>query len=373
MKTGSSCIICETPYNVFNSIKMFYTKDKPRQIDLFLGKNLEYLYDNLKTIGLFSKIYVFNNTGKGNTSKLRSFFYKVFLKRSISNAIKGDYSVRNYDAVYIFSATKFPSDIIYQQKNAQIFYIEDGMDSYIGRICFQQNYSWKSKIINWVLRRDVKRIIPQVVYLNVPELCGSGLAYEVRKIPNANFFIDEINAIFKRVFAYKKTNTYEGKKVIYLGQAFVDDGMGKGVECIEEKISNELLKIDNEIIYRRHPRNKQVLANWNHIDEGENMWELVCQENIDDDSVLISSFSTAMFTPKLLYGKEPWLIYTYRLYEDYFVENNIMTMGLNSGIKKMCEKIKRFYRNPEKVICVEDIDELIRTIKKLVHARTSYV
>lgn len=352
------CVICETPYNIFNAVKHFYGTSGDYSTDIFIGDNLAYLFETIKSVCLFDNVYIFKNHVDENFNKLAKALRSLNPRWSANNALEDNDKIKRYDEIYIFSATKFPTDIIYSNRTAIVKYLEDGMDSYIGRICTKPCLSIKSKIINFIARKDVSRIEPKEVFLNAPELCDSNQEYEIKRINNAYQNNDEINAILKKIFGYKDTGLYDSKRVFYLGQAFVADGMGEKIEVVEERISEQLMKYNEHIIYRKHPREDKYSSNWKCIDNGENMWEIVCQEHICNESVLISCFSTALLTPKLLYDKEPWLIYTYKLYKDYFVENNAMTAGLNNGIATMIKKLQKIYRNPRKIICIESVNEV---------------
>ena len=84
------------------------------------------------------------------------------------------------------------------------------------------------------------------------------------------------------------------------------------------------------------------------------MWEIECQNTITDNHVLVSFFSTASFTPKMLYGKEPYVILLYKMLGVEFFNADELVSGLQS-----------LYSNPQKVILVENLDKLFSVIKKL--------
>ena len=163
---------------------------------------------------------------------------------------------------------------------------------------------------------------------------------------------------------YYVLNVYSGVGSVY---KFVKKcrKTGYDIGSVENEIGKMLAECKQKVLYRKHPRETSFSSDWAYVDDGTAMWELVCQEHLSDDSVLISSFSTAMLTPKLLYNKEPWLIYTYKLYKNYFVEDNPMTCGLNQGISVMVEQIKKVYSRPEKIICVQNIKEIKDTLEMI--------
>lgn len=363
MRQIKGCIICETPYNIFNAMKLIYSEEGKTEskIDLFLSQNLCYLRDNIIITGLFNNIWIFNNGGNVKLSfgeRVDRFFR---LGKCIRDDVDGMLEFEEYEEIYIFSATRFPINMIYKNRKAKVVYVEDGMDSYIGRI--KPAVSRKARMICALVGRNYKRIIPDIVYLNEPQICDASIDYHIKRIPNQNFRNTKLNVLYRYVFNYQEEPTYKEKRIIYLGQAFVADRMGMGIEKIEDSIAEKMQFFEDKVIYRKHPREDEVSLKWQYIDEGTNMWELVCQDDIDDDSILLSSFSTALFIPKILYDKEPWLIYTYKLYDEYFAEEN----NLIVGIEKMITRIRASYSNCRKVICVKNVGEIPDIISEIIN------
>ena len=65
-------------------------------------------------------------------------------------------------------------------------------------------------------------------------------------------------------------------------------------------------------------------------------------------------FSTALFTPKMLYNKEPYLIFLYKI------------LGIELfNANKLIRNLKSTYSNPEKIMLVENIEELFEIVSKL--------
>ena len=84
------------------------------------------------------------------------------------------------------------------------------------------------------------------------------------------------------------------------------------------------------------------------------MWEIECQNTITDNHIIVSFFSTASFTPKMLFGKEPYVIFLYK------------TLGIEFfNANKLVNSLQSLYNNPKKIILVEDLDQLKRVIEEL--------
>lgn len=364
-KVIERCVICETPYNIFNAVKYFLGNGLNNSTDLYIGKNLEYLYENLERVAIFKSVTIFVNDIDLNASKVEKIKHLLSVKKSISDSLPLNTIKKKYHSIYVFSATKFPSEMIYANPEAEVFYIEDGMDSYIGRIWSHRSVSKKRKLINFISGRKIQRLKPQKVLLNEPDLYDGKQDYIVLPIGGEISKNALVNETLKKIYSYKPTDFYDDKNIFYLGQAFIADRIDEDIGSVENEIGKMLAECKQKVLYRKHPRETSFSSDWAYVDDGTAMWELVCQEHLSDDSVLISPFSTAMLTPKLLYNKEPWLIYTYKLYKNYFVEDNPMTCGLNQGISVMVEQIKKVYSRPEKIICVQNIKEIKDTLEMI--------
>ena len=84
------------------------------------------------------------------------------------------------------------------------------------------------------------------------------------------------------------------------------------------------------------------------------MLDLEAADFVNEDSILISFFSTAAFTPKLLYGKEPYLLFLYKLIREPVFHADQVVDGL-----------RRCYFRPEKIMVPETITELLTLIEGL--------
>ena len=114
----------------------------------------------------------------------------------------------------------------------------------------------------------------------------------------------------------------------------------------------------DEVVVRLHPREteKRVYKSL-HIENDRAMWELICENNLSEKSILIASFSTAQFTPKMYCNKEPRLVFTYKLYDDY-KEGEIEKFTL------MVEKLREVYTDKERILIPKSIQDLKEAIRQ---------
>lgn len=230
--------------------------------------------------------------------------------------------------------------------------IEDGLSSYTD---LNSNIAHRSKLLILANRYIFsEELIPKIrnIYLHEPNMYkGNADIIQIPKIEAKN-----LNSLFNanKIFSKK----YENKKYILLGtplntiHKLLEDKpknmtlFRKSVSDIIEKVTESTKKSD--LIYRLHPSEAKTYIHKNsHIDLGQDLWELVSC-SIDQNHYLISFFSTAAITPKLIHGLEPKIVFLYKLLPSYnFV-----------GADSFVIRLKNIYRNKEIIYTPESIKEL---------------
>ena len=105
-------------------------------------------------------------------------------------------------------------------------------------------------------------------------------------------------------------------------------------------VDSIIYNYSGDLIVRNHPRETR---------------ELKCDNDINDDKVLIAFCSTAQITPKMLYDKEPYLVFLYRLFDCDWIED----------YDRLVEQVRNSYRNKKKVFLPSTLDELVNTLNNL--------
>ena len=141
---------------------------------------------------------------------------------------------------------------------------------------------------------------------------------------------------------------YNSHRFVYFSQLLSSDA---NEIQIEKDIVDNIFNFKDDFIVRPHPRGMTTLYEGLNIDNTYSQWELCCAE-INGNSVLIGNFSTALFIPKLIYDKEPTVIFTYKMYGNSFVEEAV-------------NRLRTLYSNKQKVMCISSVDELFRKIEDL--------
>lgn len=352
------CMICETPYGILNCINYAsHYKAVGYSFDMYVGdgfQNAGEIIERLKDCGWFEHVWGYRRKTY-ETSFRERIDRKFYLRRYLTDVIQEpDYWFQPYDEVYLTSATRFPMCMILACKEAKIFYVDDGFRSYMDDI-YVEPLSKLETLICMLAGKNPRRAIPKVTYLNNVSMCVENAKYEVRQLPA---FPPKDSPLYEdicRVFGYIPQEKQDEHSIIYLAQALEADLKVPDVSKVERSVERALSNIGEKVVYRPHPRNPVEKKEGLCVDRKGDMWELVCMDGITEDTVLISVYSTAMLTPKLLCGKEPWLLFTYPLYRECLSER---WGRLTEDMEVMAQRIRKIYRHPEKVVCVEKVSDL---------------
>ena len=156
------------------------------------------------------------------------------------------------------------------------------------------------------------------------------------------------------------------------GIYFENDFRSTEFEGVDEKQIIDLLYKSlgkDQLTVRMHPRNpkdKYQFQNYIIDQNSKNSWEdiLIALDNLND-LVLITLNSTAVFTPKMIYGKEPVIVilgkmimneYSYQPWAQNFWDDKYSRF-----VQRICEN----YNNKKKVIIPESFEEMVLLLKQL--------
>lgn len=119
----------------------------------------------------------------------------------------------------------------------------------------------------------------------------------------------------------------------------------------------------DQLIYRLHPRSTRdsIVENHNNfvIDNTKYPWELICSDVINENYILIGDCSTAQIVPKWFFNKEPYILFLFQYARDYWSPDTIEVL------EQIVEKTRSAYKNKDRVICVENPQELKKILEKI--------
>lgn len=346
-------IVCDTPLQVLNSINLYYHQLQGLKCDLFIADSFRLsnsITDRIRKERIFENVYYYHYIPykeNGVKKVLETIFPEFYLKKALYNNPKR--SLSDYAKIYISMPTVFSVLLSLCCPSAQLYYFEDGMGNYNGSITIQ--FHRMRKLIWDLLFRKYPNFSPKALYVNNPALCTRNGIKNVKQLYPANLWDDTFKELLFRVFDKKKDNIYKKEKYVYLTQP--NDSKNEEIEKINIEIYDTLKNKCQNCIIRPHPRdNSTIPKSFRNVDRNNDMWELICQDDITEEHILIGQYSTAQVISKLMYDKEPTVIFTYLLYREILGEQKV------ENISKAVQNIKKSYRNKDRVLVVNDFEEL---------------
>ncbi|MDD2495186.1 MAG: hypothetical protein PHE29_08340, partial [Tissierellia bacterium] len=177
---------------------------------------------------------------------------------------------------------------------------------------------------------------------------------KIKKIPPLNIKDVNFKTIINYIFGYKKWIITE--KIVFFEQPYNSTNLYNEIK----KIADEIL-FENYIV-KLHPRSKKDNYRYFNIYENNNIpWEIICLNNDIESKILISFYSTATITNKILFNKEPILIFLFNL--PHLKEIH----PLNDDTIKFITEFKKTYKDPNRILIPDSIDSLKISLETLLN------
>ncbi len=361
-----SAFFCSTPYQLLAAMSI--VKDTKEESDLYIltqFDNAEKYAKQIKKASLFARVRLINDDyikslfikdkliSKLHLSMVLSF---VFTDSIVKKILFED---TEYSKIY-FSSKAYILRLIefYYEKiksSVEKIYFEDGIGTYSSftniNSLRERDYAIKNILSpSWnPLRCDKLFVYSPKVYKSL----NQGSKYNIHQIINlCNTDMDLVNKIFG---VDKEIGISES--VILLDtiptEVFDADNTKRYHSIVQQIV--RIIGNDN-VTVKRHPRDISHKNNNYHYYEKDSIpFEVVIANSNMDNKVLISYFSTAIVTPKLLFNQEPYVI----------LLNNLVRskIKVSDEIVKCFDEIKKLYRDKTRFIVPNNETELIEALK----------
>lgn len=361
IKNKKICCICDSHYQLINVLGLLHYQidASSNQIDLYIKTSVlekEYnLSDKLKKYWGISNIYKIDIIDDHSLKEIifRFCFPLKYIKERTNNMfLKKNY----YDVIFIAVPTHFSLSMFLCNKYSDIYYYEDGLGSYYIDL-IKWIYPYSQRMIYQILGHNIMRAYPKAVFLNSPNMYN-GIMSENVKI---NLMISETDSNYKdTIHKVFETNAkkYEGKKIIYLTQPL------KSIKGFSEKSEQTLKFIENKVfllkkfLIRIHPMDKSIYnVDEQFLDNDCGLWELVCEKAVSEETVLVGYYSTAQFTPNILYKKEPFIVFLYRLFPE------MLSTSEKKEIERTIVLLRNNYKDKQKIVIPQTIHDFEKALE----------
>ena len=346
--------IAYTSFHLLNVLEFVLSNDI-KDADLFslcMFRDHEGVMDRIIQAHVFDNVYVCDASTLQKNEKMWTFIGMLSPSLLVRHLFGiGDIRSKDYLEIYFSVPTRFIDIFMSMYKDARVLAYDDGLGSYLGDV-FSNELGRKYKAVMSLF--GIKKRYPECVYLNNPDFSIAEYNCTVKPL-TGGALSDEHKSLIYGIFDVKYDGEYDRYKCIYLNQPHSDSVVAAYTE--DEKNILDVLDKEKTLV-RLHPRekNKEFYSAF-EIDKGS-MWELLCMDHIGDDHVLVSRFSTALFTPKMICSKEPTVIFTYDLARD---------SGVNDRMKDMIEVLRKSYSDPGKIIIPGSVDEFRQALIRGCH------
>ena len=242
----------------------------------------------------------------------------------------------------------------------EINLVDEGLSSYTGRVTNKRYRSKGFKLIASLLHgRNYERIVSRF-FLAEPAMLSPDVTLPALKI---NFNVETLRDLLEKS---DKSFAREQKKIIYIGVPLFglidlckDQNIDRSLflERAEKILSVLVTQMDGRLLYKKHPLEKtEDLKKKFKSEVGfiDGLWEEICFNCADGQMILFNFFSTAVTFPKLVLGREPTIVFLYRLLPADVLHGD-----------EVVESLRKTYSDPSKVLAPSSIEELKRLVRTL--------
>lgn len=347
---------CATPYHVFVSLHLSVTKYKDKKKNILILDHFSYaseLVDNLRDTGLFENVYLLNCSTKTIEDKMKRLMKSYFVDRIVK-----EFSNYIYAEV-LFFALDFLNYAYIIENGAQATeyaYVEDGVGTY-----FEDEIYSPSRIASTILKlRGKMKYISKVktIYVFQPQMMfGNRDEFVIKKIPPVSRNNIEFTELVTKLWTFKEMDFH----AMYMEQPY-NEVIGAEYDTREKQIFEIIEKYfkNDELIVRIHPRSKDKFAD-KYKDTNYAPYEAILLNYNVEKKIIISTFSTACLTPKMMFNQEPLVILTYKLYPSFLKKYEEI-----DKIDAFINKFKMSYRENKYVQVpntIEEFEEILRELR----------
>jgi len=278
----------------------------------------------------------------------------------VQECVKGDFRINDLHYSYIISSGYLNFNILFNnyfaKKGAKAFFVDDGVESYLEKNT-ADHYSAVYKLFGRFTGNGGINLKPQKLFVYAPNLVLGKQRYEeVLPLVPLDQLKQEIKKELNRIFDYQDLRL--NYHVMLFDQLGTGDFRNNNLLDIQNQILRLMTQIleEDEIAIKLHPRvTESIYPVEIEAFKTSVPWEVFALNEEIEDKVFMSISSTACLTPKLIFNKEPVIIFLYNLYpiKDY------------DEMKDYICRAAASYNCPDRVYIPESLADLENILKKI--------
>jgi len=306
---------CATPLHIINAVNMLLTVDKESQADIFVYNHFadaKRIVECLEKTGLFKRCVYLDENVNSVKAKLKRVLHSFRPCREIREIAWGKF---RYNKAVFFSLDQLTMTyLIKKGPQCSFYYGEDGLGSYINpKLYIPQK---ERDIMLKVTGRKKYLELVKGLYVHNPELLIANREFKAEKIDEIDFSGGEMKRVLEILWPLED-NISSDRDVLYFEEP-VSEIFKTDAFDIEQKLTGYLKEAfgADKFYVKKHPRMAGVSASEElalkcnaPFERIMGLWDL-------DKTVLISVICTAALQPTLLCGKNPIMIFLYKMIID---------------------------------------------------------
>ncbi|MDR3178577.1 MAG: alpha-2,8-polysialyltransferase family protein [Oscillospiraceae bacterium] len=362
-----------SPFQIMSAINIA-TNRKKLSKELFIFFTIEQskslsIINDLKKQNLFERIYVVNREKKGLNIVylLKTLFYPL---KAIKDQISNYDENLIFDEIYCTDCNSLMCALyIYNIKlnpSIKLHLIEDGARNYCNQF---DNYKNLRKCMYFFsLPLYVDNFLDTVVF--EPRMLNKQLHTSLKAIEQPKFYKNKkALSITSKLYNNKiYKNEINPGDLIYFNQPFFK----KNTPFLFKKIEKKVLKIlkentkNEQFKFKSHPKIIDSSSFKNLIKTSAVEPYFINEQEKLDKITFVGVSSTVLFSPKLLFDKEPTIIFLHKIFKNCFKnskEKKDLICYIDGSFNRATEKLKELYRNKSKIVSPNTILELEDILK----------
>ena len=358
-----ACFACTTPYQVMGAISIVQTEHMDSDIYIFgMFPNYDTVATELKKYNIFSDVYAVDCTKIGSPGRLKGLLQMVFSGRTVRFYLPENVCYREFYS----SSRALPKMImmhVLSTRNPDMCRViyEDGMgtySSYSHPLNATKLMRKAESILRWNIddrnKTSMMAYIPELV--DPPEFIKEK---KVEQMPRLEFD-DHTVSLLENVFASGNVRRIKNRVIIFDTLRGHTKFMSETQYDLLDRCYDEIVSSagPDHVICKPHPRSLFATKAEVEMYRGQEVPMEVLYASMSDieERVLISFTSSAVFTPKIMFGKEPTVICLHRIL------NGTRGSRIFEGIY---QKFSETYRNSSKVMAPRSVEELKSCLKQV--------
>lgn len=363
MQQREACFACSTPYQVMGAISITIYKKLDADIYIFgMFPGYAEVANRIRKENIFTNTYAVNAEIFGAPGRKGAFIQMVKCRETVSAFLSDDII---YRTLYASSRSHIKNlllhELLRRNKDLQIVVYDDGLGMYAKDSHVLNTTKIRGiaeKLFGWDLYQPERMsfMVNMPDLFEKPDYLQQSKVIQMPRLP----WNTKNRKLFMNVFGATDNDIINERVIIFdslRGFNPLRDKTMRTLDSCFDQAAEVFGK--NNVIMKPHPKSCERTSADVVLYEnaGIPMEVLYAGMTQLDEKVLIAYASSAVYTPKMFFDAEPWIINCFR------ITDNIN--GRVSEWEEPYHKFKSIYRAPEKVLAPRTLEEYYSCIRRI--------